>query len=333
MTTTMAETPDKSLGRITVIIVTFNSQDTIKECIDSVPEQCAIVVVDQSPGKDVAVALSELTRDVCVLRSGANRGFGAGCNLGAANCDTELLLFLNPDATVTSEAIVELVQAHRQLGGIIGPDYTSNGSGARIQVYRRRSALRDAAQALAPERLLPPILRSTRHVPRSTQSPIDVPYVLGACMLISRTEFWNAGAFDERYFLYGEEASLSEAMRALGFNTYLAPSAIVTHLGGTSTGRRNTFVGFHYYRSRAIYLSRQGFLYGLGSVLFITLALSGGSFLALVRNSFASLVSVCVPTDYTARWYIAGIRGLWNGLVFSALSESNLAEPPRQGSA
>ena len=48
------------------------------------------------------------------------------------------------------------------------------------------------------------------------QEVFDAPYLSGCCMLISSEVFSRAGGFDERYFLYLEDADLPVALPAMG---------------------------------------------------------------------------------------------------------------------
>ena len=79
-----------------MIVVAFNSESTLEECIHSIPSACELVLVDQC-STDASVCVANRIRpDIKVIKAGANRGFGAGCNLGAANATGEVLIFPEP---------------------------------------------------------------------------------------------------------------------------------------------------------------------------------------------------------------------------------------------
>jgi GT2 family glycosyltransferase len=51
-----------------------------------------------------------------------------------------------------------------------------------------------------------------------------------------------AGWFDERYFMYAEDADLSRTIRALGWNLYYCAEAVIVHVGGgVTTSAPSTF--------------------------------------------------------------------------------------------
>jgi len=87
---------------------------------------------------------------------------------------------------------------------------------------------------------------------RSTEREVD--WVSFAAMLIRRSAFEQVGAFDEGFWLYGEELDLCTRLRDAGWKVRASPVLEVLHEGGVSTGRsRRTHLMhsqgvFRYYR-------------------------------------------------------------------------------------
>jgi N-acetylglucosaminyl-diphospho-decaprenol L-rhamnosyltransferase len=83
---------------------------------------------------------------------------------------------------------------------------------------------------------------------RTTEREVD--WVSGAAMLIRRSVFEQLGAFDEGFWLYGEELDLGTRLRQRGWKVLASPELEVVHQGGVSTGRsRRT----HLLHSQSIY--------------------------------------------------------------------------------
>lgn len=83
---------------------------------------------------------------------------------------------------------------------------------------------------------------------RTTEREVD--WVSGACMLIRRSAFDQVGAFDEAFWLYGEELDLCTRLRGAGWKVLATPELEIVHEGGVSTGRsRRT----HLMHSASIY--------------------------------------------------------------------------------
>lgn len=73
--------------------------------------------------------------------------------------------------------------------------------------------------------------------PVSASDDLDHAYAwcTAASLLVSADGLRKVGAFDERYFMYWEDADLNMRLRAGGFSLVCAPEARVTHEAGTSS--------------------------------------------------------------------------------------------------
>ena len=59
----------------------------------------------------------------------------------------------------------------------------------------------------------------------------EAPYLSGCCMLIRSEAFRRAGGFDERYFLYLEDADLTRSLARDGRCVHLPVAAVVHNWG------------------------------------------------------------------------------------------------------
>src|SRR6516165_5803979 len=91
------------------IVVTFNSAAVLRDCLASIPAGREIIVVDNcSQDQSVAIARSFGTQ---IIANHKNLGFGAACNLGAKRLLAPYVFFLNPDAVLEKDALLELEKA------------------------------------------------------------------------------------------------------------------------------------------------------------------------------------------------------------------------------
>ena len=112
------------LERVTAVVVDFHSGDDLAGCCSSLlDEHCGVVVVDNADIGTAALALGDLCREVTLIETGVNLGFGGGVNRGAAAVATEFLAVCNPDLVVHQGAIAALVGAldHNPHWAIVGP--------------------------------------------------------------------------------------------------------------------------------------------------------------------------------------------------------------------
>ena len=68
---------------------------------------------------------------------------------------------------------------------------------------------------------------------RDTEREVDI---VSGCLLLVRRPVWERlGGFDERFFMYGEDADLGIRARAAGYRSMITPDAEIVHLLGGSS--------------------------------------------------------------------------------------------------
>src|SRR3954469_19471653 len=94
---------------VDVVIVNWNSGDHLRRCLEALATigaelalLRAVTVVDNASTDESLQLTSRVqeTLPLVIIRNGANLGFAAACNQGAAASPADFLLFLNPDVTV-----------------------------------------------------------------------------------------------------------------------------------------------------------------------------------------------------------------------------------------
>lgn len=130
-------------SRVTIVTVCYNSLEVLPEMLASVPAGTRVVLVDNvSSDRDALSALAQSHGATLVLND-ENLGFGRACNIGAAEAETEFLLFLNPDAALQKGAIDALLQAAED-----NPD--ASGFNPRITDGKGRQSFRRALKSNLP---------------------------------------------------------------------------------------------------------------------------------------------------------------------------------------
>lgn len=244
---------------VSVIVVNFNTGDETVACIASalhdlgtVPSE--VIVVDNA-STDGSAALLRGDSAVTVIANDTNCGFGAAINQAAKITQAPLLWILNPDCRVLPgayRALLDTLERHSECA--IAAPQLLNADGS-VQASARGEP--DAWTGLFGRHGL-----LTKYFPASGGArrnlladdlvasgveSAEVPWVMGAAMLVRREPFDRVGRFDERYFLYWEDADLCRRLRIAGFTTRYVPRARVRHPGGTSakTASRLAIRAFH----------------------------------------------------------------------------------------
>src|SRR5438270_10985866 len=98
-----------------IVIVTYNSQEVIGDCLDSCLRLSGVrVVVVDNDSQDATLDIVRRRTGIRLIANPTNRGFAAACNQGIAALDTTFVLLLNPDAVLVS-GLQDLVDAAGQI--------------------------------------------------------------------------------------------------------------------------------------------------------------------------------------------------------------------------
>lgn len=230
---------------VTIISVAHNSNDVLPEMLASIPVDTPIFVVDNATKDLDGLRKICATYDVTVIENGENKGFGFACNRGAEKATTEFLFFLNPDASVASDTLEQLVAGMRRF--------------PKASAANPRIALANgAAQFHYRSRLMP----VSEYMPRRwPETDAEVTVLMGSALFVRRSEFEAVGGFDENIFLYHEDDDLSRRLRAERGPIMFIRKAFVTHLAEKSSGSSNAtfhFKRYHQARSRVYAAKKHG---------------------------------------------------------------------------
>ncbi|HEX2099655.1 MAG TPA: glycosyltransferase family 2 protein [Candidatus Synoicihabitans sp.] len=230
---------------VAIIIVSYNSERQLGDCLTSVFAQCTrvtqevIVLDNNSTDGTVALVQSEFPQ-VKLITPGRNLGFAAGVNLAVQHTDAEFVLLLNPDTVLLDHAtdvILEFARAHPQYGLYGGRTLREDGSLEPSSCWGLPSlwsltCFASGLTSLAPRnRWLDP--ESLGTWPRDTVREVGI--VTGCFLLMPRAHWQTLGGFDERYFMYGEDADLAIRARAAGLRPVICPDARLVHEVGQSS--------------------------------------------------------------------------------------------------
>ncbi len=227
-----------------IIIVSFNTRDLLRECLHSLKQQAAgihyeIIVVDNASRDQSADMVAAEFPEVVLIRSAVNLGFAAANNRGFDIARGEYIVLLNSDAFLQANAL-QTALAHLRKNPKIGM------CGARL--IGRQGDWQPSA------RLFPSLLnhflmisglahryqrsRFFGRADRTWANPNDsasVDWVPGAFAVIPHAVLKQIGFFDEIFFLYYEEVDLCLRIKHAGFEIWYFADVNVVHIGGESS--------------------------------------------------------------------------------------------------
>jgi GT2 family glycosyltransferase len=228
---------------VTAVIVHYRTpEQTLRaaRAVAGTAPAAEILVVDNDSRDGIAARLTAEGIPARVLAESENRGYGAACNRGARESSRPYLLFLNSDARVGEgavDALVEALEAEPEAAAagprLLHPDGRFQPSIQRLptpwRIFCESSGLAYLSGGRGP-------LRGHTATREDHSRRREVEALMGAALLVRRSDFEAAGGFDERFFLYAEETDLMARWRARGRRLLFVPEASVTHEGGASGG-------------------------------------------------------------------------------------------------
>jgi GT2 family glycosyltransferase len=259
---------------VSVIIVSFNTRDLLRECLQTLFSRLGgvsvqTIVVDNASEDGSADMVAQEFPEIDLIRSDANLGFGPANNRGFARATGRYIVLLNSDAFVAPDTLrrsVERMDAEADVGlaggRLIGRDGEWQPSARMFPSVLNEFLTISGLSARWPNsRFFGRVDRTWAN----PSDPADVDWVPGAYSIIRKSLLDDIGLFDERFFLYFEEVDLCRRIKAAGYRVVYWPELEVVHIGGESsrTIKRLTFSGFGSQltlwrmRSQALYYRKQ----------------------------------------------------------------------------
>ena len=202
-----------SRQNLSVIIVSFKSDQIIDQCIKSIDKEIEIIVVENSNNSDFKIKIEKKYKNVKCILSPDNIGMGAGNNLGIKNVKTDFAFILNPDIILDDGAIDEIIESSKKINsfGVIAPI-------SKEMKY--------------------PNYKLGKNNNSDLVNPFKVKSVDGFAMLLNLKklkQIEDFNFFDENFFLYLENDDLCKRIDKNKENIYIIPKSKINHLGGKAT--------------------------------------------------------------------------------------------------
>mgnify|MGYP001177864289 FL=1 len=108
---------------LTIVIVTFMSESKLFSCLESIPKNIDVIIVENSNNKIFKNDIENKFQNTKCILTGENKGYAAANNIGLKNVKTRYALVLNPDAILEKNAISNFLDTARKLENfwLIGP--------------------------------------------------------------------------------------------------------------------------------------------------------------------------------------------------------------------
>ncbi|MEK7572933.1 MAG: glycosyltransferase [Patescibacteria group bacterium] len=266
--------------QVSIIIVNYKTKGELFTCvksiIDSKPKiKHEIIVVDNDRDKTIEDNLRKSFPEIIYVPN-ENLGYSQGNNLGAKHAKGEYLFFLNPDTRLyrdTLSKLLKFIKNKTDVGAVSPLLIQENGKSHAVVGSQFPTPIRVIFSLSFIHRLFPDNFISSRFFLKdwNRKASLMVDVVPGTAIMIKKSIFEKIGGFDEKYFLFFEEADLAKKIKKLGLNNYIIPEAKIVHFGGISTKQRRDIKEI--YRESQFYYFKKWY----------------GLFWALIINSMTSI--------------------------------------------
>ena len=221
-----------------IVILNWNTREYLGSFLPGV-----VAEAERNPGTEVVVADNGSTDDsvelvkegfssVRVIAFEENLGFTGGYNRALSELQGfDLFLLLNSDIEVPQgwlRPLIEWMEEHPGCGAC-GPKLLSYYERDRFEYAGAAGGMLDAyGYPFCRGR----VLKMTEKDEGQYDSPKNVFWVSGACLLVRAGLWQELGGFDARFFAHQEEIDLCWRMQLRGWKVTVVPGSHAYHLGG-----------------------------------------------------------------------------------------------------
>lgn len=311
---------------VSVVIVSYNTADFLRGCLDSIFGQehetrLEVFVVDNASVDGSADLVRSEYRQVLLIANKENVGFARANNRAIRESRARYVLLLNPDAELLPGALdgmVRFMDGHPEAGAV----------GTRTWLDREKTLVTCGNHMFSPGAAvwqftaLGDIFPNNSVFRRDWESDweavgcedyCEVEVLSGHCLLVRRDTIVHVGPLDENYFLFFEETDWCLRMKRAGWRLYYLASAGTIHYVSRSDPGGDTSVGIlfssmeyflrkHFGRARYALL-RLGFLAHKAAVrLARTVGKSIERSPALVERRTIEVTDGRIEGDRIIRW-------------------------------
>lgn len=217
---------------VSIVLVNYNGLDHLAPCLESLKrleypaDRVEVILVDNASVDGSVAWLRTEWPEVRVIANDSNVGFSRACNQGVAAAKGEYVAFLNNDMRVDPRWLAELLEvASRDEAVACVGSLVMNWDGTEVEFSGRH----DDPFSLSYE-------GESDAQPTHSSDTYSL-FVSGGAMLIRKSDFIEAGGFDQRYFMYHEDVDLCWRLWVLGKRCCVATRSVVFHRGGASSAK------------------------------------------------------------------------------------------------
>lgn len=222
--------------QLAIVLVNWNSFELTKDTLESLQQTTYrnydCIVVDNGSVDGSGDLIEKAFPNCIVLKSGTNKGFTGGNNIGinyAIDNNYEFIMLLNNDVAVEPNFLEPLIERLNQ-------DLTIGAVQPLIYFHHDRGLIWNAGSTYNP--LLGICAtpnynqKDPEHFFISKEKKID--WITGCAFMIRASVLKEVGMLKEAFFIYYEDVDLSFRIKAAGHQLSYVPKSVIYHIAGMS---------------------------------------------------------------------------------------------------
>lgn len=261
------------MKKIFIVVLNWNGKQDTLECLKSINElqvtsyELRVVVVDNGSTDGSVEAIGKSITSTTgitgeLIRNKENLGFAGGNNVGikyALENSADFILVLNNDTLIDKRLLLHLIKAAEKYknAGIFSPKiYFAPG----FEFHKKRYSEKDFGKVIWYAGGIidwDNVLGSNRGVDKVDRGEYDkveeIDFATGAAMFIRREVLQEVGLFDEKYFMYLEDADLSQRTKRHGWKVLFVPDAKLWHKVAQSSRIGSDLNDYYITRNRLLF--------------------------------------------------------------------------------
>lgn len=238
----------KNSIKLSYCVVTYNSEDKIEKLINNLenvtPQMYTfnIYVVDNCSTDGTVKKVENKVKEfenIKLIIPDENKGFGGGNNMVLQYLDSNYHVLVNPDISISDsmqiEKMVEYMESNKDVG-LLSPKIL-NVDGTTQKLYKHNPSILDMALRF----ISPKLMRKRQlwfvHDETGYVKTGLIEHASGAFMFFRTEIFKEVNGFDERYFMYVEDADITREVNKISKAVFY-PNAFVTHVWARDSSKK-----------------------------------------------------------------------------------------------
>ncbi|WP_299012650.1 glycosyltransferase family 2 protein [uncultured Polaribacter sp.] len=227
---------------LSIIIVNYNGEQFLKDCITSINKCCKnisyeIIIVDNASSDNSFNVLKELNSEIKLIKSKENLGFAKGNNLGVAKSKGKFVLLLNNDTVLLSDITnsINILEENKDFG-VLSIKMLDKNSNYAKSAGRFPTIL----NLLFFSKLF--LNKNGFSDGNFSNKLLEVDWVQGSFLLLSRSLYLKVNGLDEDYFMYVEDVDFCKKIKKLDKKVVYQSNQSYLHFGGFNPSRKKLLI-------------------------------------------------------------------------------------------